>query len=64
MPDTTNLLTMAEAAGRTGIPEKKFRRWAMKRGNVLLVGASDRQHVTVEEADAIAALMQPRRVAS
>ncbi len=64
MPNTTILLPMAEAAKRVGVNEKTFRRWALKRGNVLVVGASDRQHVTIEEADAIAELMKPRPVRS
>lgn len=64
MPDISDLLPMAEGAKRAGVNEKTFRRWAAKRGSVLVVGLSKRQFVTVAEADAIGALMKPARAAS
>lgn len=64
MHTTTDLLTISEAAGRVGVNEKTFRRWVAKRGSILLVGPSNRQHVTAAEANAIADLMKPRPVAS
>ena len=59
---TTDLLPIAEAAKRAGVNKKTFRRWAAKRGTILLVGVTNRQHVTIAEADAIADLMKPRPV--
>lgn len=64
MSDTPHLLTFAEAAERIGVHEKKLRRWARARGSILVVGPTERQFITEDEADAIADLMKPRPVAS
>lgn len=65
MQETSPLLTIPEAAKRLGITDKTLRNWARADyAKTLVVGPTNRLRITEAEVERLAALMQPRPVAS